>query len=99
MEARRTGIELSLIQPTGAFEAEFYTRRTYELAVLGSYHQIAEFLTRVGSLPRIVSPTDLNLAVREAETRSGDPRLEARFTIETYVLPSTEPTADENVAG
>jgi Tfp pilus assembly protein PilO len=85
-----------LIQPTGAFAAEFYTRRTYELGVLGSYHQIADFLTRVGSLPRIVSPTDLHLTLREAETRSGDPQLEAKFSIETYVLPSTDPVSDEN---
>lgn len=96
MEAGRSGVDVSLIQPTGAFAAEFYTRRTYELGVLGSYHQIANFLTRVGSLPRIVSPMDLHLTLLEAETRSGDPQLEAKFSIETYVLPSTDPVADEN---
>lgn len=89
VEAQRTGVELALIQPTGASEGEFYTRRTYDLAVLGSYHPIGEFLTRVGSLPRIITPIDLNLTVQEATTRNGDPRLEARFTIETYVLPSS----------
>lgn len=87
-EARRTGVDLTLIQPTGAEVAEFYTRRTYDLAVLGSYHQIGEFLTRVGSLPRIITPTDLNMTVQEGEVRDGNPRLEARFAIETYVLPA-----------
>jgi type IV pilus assembly protein PilO len=86
-EARRTGAELSQIQPVTAEEDEFYIRRTYELAVLGSYHQIAEFLTRAASLPRIVTPTDLRVTVRAAQSRSGDPQLEARFAIETYVLP------------
>ena len=94
-EAQRTGVELALIQPTGAVAEEFYTRRTYDLAVLGSYHQIGEFLTRVGSLPRIITPTDLNLTVRDEVSRSGDPRLEARFAIETYVLPTTRSEADE----
>jgi type IV pilus assembly protein PilO len=87
-EARRTGVDLTLIQPTGAEVAEFYTRRTYDLAVLGSYHQIGEFLTRVGSLPRIITPTDLNMTVQGGEVRDGNPRLEARFAIETYVLPA-----------
>lgn len=87
-EALRTGVELSLIQPTGAVEADYYTRRSYDLAVLGTYHQIGEFLSMVGSLPRIVTPTDLNIAVLDASSRDGNPRLEARFAIETYVLPS-----------
>src|SRR5690606_17912339 len=30
MEAQRTGVDLALIQPTGAEEGEFYTRRTYD---------------------------------------------------------------------
>lgn len=87
-EARRTGVELSLIQPTGAVAADYYTRRTYDLAVLGSYHQIAEFLSLVGSLPRIITPTDLIITMQEGTLRDGNPRLEARFAIETYVLPS-----------
>jgi type IV pilus assembly protein PilO len=95
-QAQRTGVELTLIQPLGAEAGEFYTRRTYDLAVLGSFHQIGDFLARVGSLPRIVTPTNLNLTVRNPETRSGDPQLEARFTIETYVLPNPS-TATENV--
>lgn len=92
-EAQRTGVELALIRPTETTLEEFYTRRSYNLAVLGSYHQIGDFLARVGSLPRIVTPKGVSLTVFEEETRSGDPRLEARFAIETYVLPET--TADE----
>lgn len=99
VEAQRTGVELALIQPTGATAEEFYTRRTYELAVLGSYHQIGDFLTRVGSLPRIITPTDLILTVREEVSRTGNPQLEARFAIETYVLPTMGTGADETDAG
>ncbi len=93
MEAQRTGVELTLIQPVGAEAEEYYVRRTYDLAVLGSYHEIGEFLTRIGSLSRIVTPLGLNLAVREEETRTGDPELHATFSIETYVLPN--PVAEE----
>ncbi len=88
IEASRTGVELSLIQPIEAVAEDYYTRRSYSLAILGSYHQIGYFLTRVASLPRIVTPSNLNVTVRTEDTRTGDPQLEARFTIETYVLPS-----------
>ena len=85
-EARRAGVELSLIQPVGATEEPYYTRRMYDLAALGSYHGVGEFLTNVASLPRIITPLNLNLNVRPESTRDGEQRVEARFSIETYVL-------------
>jgi type IV pilus assembly protein PilO len=86
-EARRAGVELTLIQPVSATKEEFYTRRTYDLAVLGSYHDIGEFLTRVASLERIITPANLSLAPKPNPIRPDEPRLEATFAIETYVLP------------
>jgi type IV pilus assembly protein PilO len=93
-EARRAGVELARIQPMGATAEQFYTRRTYEIGVYGSYHQIGEFLSQVGSLPRIITPINLNLAVRGEQTTTGNPQLEARFSIETYVLPSEATRAE-----
>jgi type IV pilus assembly protein PilO len=101
-EATRTGVNLTLIQPVGATEETYYTRRVYDMAVVGEYHQIGEFLTRVASLPRIVTPTNLVLAPREAQagpqategTAAAEVPLEARFSIETYVIPST-PVQDD----
>ena len=88
IEAQRAGVELSLIQPAEAVAEDYYTRRVYSLGVLGSYHEIGRFLTRVASLPRIITPANLSIVLREETTRTGDPLLEAMFTIETYVLPS-----------
>jgi type IV pilus assembly protein PilO len=101
-EAQRTGVELTLIQPVGATQERYYTRRVYDLAVVGEYHAIGEFLTRVGSLPRIVTPTDLSLTPREEPAAPNAPPsgarartlLEARFSIETYVIPSTPVASD-----
>lgn len=99
-EAQRTGVELTLIQPVGATEEQYYTRRVYDMAVTGGYHQIGEFLTRVASLPRIVTPTNLTVGVSadapgDAPARPGAPaELEARFSVETYVIPST-PVEDD----
>jgi type IV pilus assembly protein PilO len=92
MEARRSGVEISLIQPSGATEEAYYTRRVYDMAVIGRYHEITEFLTRVASLPRIVTPRDVVLAPTAASANrpsvADEVRLEARFSIETYVIPS-----------
>src|SRR5688572_2741126 len=99
-EAQRTGVELTLIQPVGATEEQYYTRRVYDMAVTGGYHQIGEFLTRVASLPRIVTPTNLTVAPRADAPTGAPPRpgapaeLEARFSVETYVIPST-PVEDD----
>lgn len=97
-EAQRTGVELALIQPTGATAEQFYTRRTYDLAVVGTYNQIGAFLSEIGSLPRIITPMNLNLAVRGEGKENAGPRLEAKFSIETYVLPSAPQQPDSTHA-
>ena len=101
-EAQRAGVELALIQPVSARAEQYYTRRVYDMAVLGQYHAIGEFLTRVASLPRVVTPTDLRLGVRNAggtpaTATDAPPQLEARFSIETYVIPSA-PLSDANAS-
>jgi len=93
-EAQRTGVELTLIQPVSATEETYYTRRVYDVAVLGSYHAVGDFLTRIASLPRIVTPLDLNLGTRPSQSPDQAERLEARFSIETYVISPTEIAAD-----
>ena len=108
-EAQQTGVEISLIQPVGATEESYYTRRVYDMAVLGRYHEIGEFLTRVASLPRIVTPLNLQISpaapaaggargrAPQGAPEDGPPELEARFSIETYVIPTApldDATAD-----
>lgn len=96
-QAQRSGVQLTLIQPVGATEEQYYTRRVYDMAVVGGYHQIGDFLTRVASLPRIVTPTNLTMAPvpvppaarGQPERATGPVQLQARFSVETYVIPST----------
>ena len=94
-QAQQTGVEISLIQPVSATQERYYTRRVYDMAVLGRYHDIGEVLTRVASLPRVVTPVDVrvaplqgNAAPPQPGTPEAPPKLEARFSIETYVIPS-----------
>lgn len=86
--AEATDVQLALMRPEEDAASEFYRRVTYEMGVIGNYHDIGEFLSEVGSLPRIVTPIDLTLR-RRGESGS---ELEAGFRIETYVLPQAGDT-------
>ena len=61
----------------------------YDFVVIGRYHQVAEFLTDIASLRRIMVPGDVKLvAASLAQGRAfGDTTamLEAHFTVRTYV--------------
>ena len=61
----------------------------YSFVVVGHYHQVAEFLTDIASLRRIMVPADVRMvAASQAQGRAfGDTTamLEAHFTVRTYV--------------
>ena len=90
--AEATSVQLALMRPEQDVASEFYRRVTYEMGVFGGYHEIGNFLSEVGSLPRIVTPIDLVLR-RRGESGT---ELEASFRIETYILP--QPSAGETGA-
>lgn len=98
VRARESGVELVLLQPEAQVPGPFYTRQVYEVSVLGAYHDVGRFLTAVGSLPRIVTPTGLRLVTRGRDPRTGNVQLEAMFRIETYVLPPPPPAEVVNDA-
>src|SRR5262245_50319396 len=87
--ARRAGLELVDIQPDAVVNGDSFDTYKYKLGVTGPYHQVAAFLTNIGSLSRIVSPININLAptTRAGELRPkvGEQLLDARFGVQTYV--------------
>jgi type IV pilus assembly protein PilO len=89
MEARRSDIDLALMRPEPAETGTFYTKRSYEIGVIGEYHDVGRFLTSVASLPRIITPVDLDLVTFEGDEQAVDydAAVTARFRIQTYVLP------------
>ena len=89
MEARRVDVELSLMRPEPPVTSAYYTKRSYEIAAVGEYHDVGRFLTAVASLTRIVTPVDLDVSPfdGDADAVDLDGAVTARFRIETYVLP------------
>lgn len=83
-----TGVDLALMKPELSEQGQFYMQQSYEINVIGMYHDIARYMAAVASLPRIVTPVDLSLKPRGAEmSRDGTPKLQANFRIVTYVVP------------
>lgn len=91
--AEHVGVEVARFTPGRTDAGPHYNRRTFDMTVLGSYHNIGRFLGEVGSLPRIITPTDLRVVRNNVRSGDDGPVLEASFRIETYVLPDRAPGA------
>jgi type IV pilus assembly protein PilO len=88
-EARRLGIDLNLIEPQADELGAYYTKQTYNMRVIGEYHDVARFLTTIASLPRIITPVDVAMEPFENDDLvEYDSGVVMEFKIETYVLPS-----------
>lgn len=89
--ARRVGLDLATVQPEPVIEGDQFDTYRYKITVTGGYHNVAEFLTNVGSLTRIIAPVNLALtpatsSVSGARSRPmGGSALDTKFEIQTYV--------------
>ncbi|HJU74904.1 MAG TPA: type 4a pilus biogenesis protein PilO [Gemmatimonadaceae bacterium] len=88
--ARRAGLDLSGVEPQPVVEGEQFDTHKFKVSVIASYHQLAEFLTNVGSLTRIVASINLALAPTTNTTvqkrmRVDGALIDSKFEIQTYV--------------
>jgi type IV pilus assembly protein PilO len=110
--ARRVGLDIAGVTPQPVSSGgEGYDAHRYRLLVKGGYNNMSEFLTNVGSLPRIVNPTNLKMkladgaaaAAAQPTNRRRMPASEAlimtEFDIETYVARGGEPTSTSRRGG
>ena len=86
VEAQRNNVELVSMSPIGEEAGSYYMRQRYDLAIRGGYHEIGSFMSVPGSLPRLVTATELTLAP-ERGTSPDSVSLMAEFIAETYVIP------------
>jgi type IV pilus assembly protein PilO len=90
--ARRVGLDVGEIQPQPVTPGDQFDTYRYSLKVMGDYHSIAEFLTNVGSLTRIITPVNLKLSLpgnvqqaNKLKRRKDDAIIVVSFDIQTYV--------------
>ncbi len=73
-----SGLEEQLFQPQGEIPRDFYAVLPNKITVTGDYHEMAEFVSRVAALPRIVTVSDVHIRVGK------DSDLTMDATINTY---------------
>jgi type IV pilus assembly protein PilO len=97
--ARRAGLEISAVEPQPVVAGEEFDTYRYKLAATGGFHALAQFLTNVGSLTRIVAPGNVTLTLASNPNlsavklkKAGTAAIESKFEIKTFVM-RTAPAA------
>jgi len=75
------GLQEKLFQPQGEVPKDFYAEKPIKIRLSGSYHEIANFVSGVAALPRIVTLHDINITPEDQDTFD---RLSLEVTAKTY---------------
>jgi type IV pilus assembly protein PilO len=80
------GLEFKLFKPKGEQPSEFYATLPIEISVVGTYHQIGEFVSGIAALPRIVTTHDIDITKLKGKGKagSGEERLSMKAVAKTY---------------
>jgi len=86
--ARRAKLDIAGVEPEPLIEGELFDTYRYKVKLNGSYHEVGEVLSNIGSLNRIIAPLNLNLGINANLRGSTANRqvLTAVFEIQTYVV-------------
>ena len=87
--ARDVGVSEPSIRPDAVVQGEVYAQQAFQIRVLGEYHDVGRFLAGLASLPRIITPSDLQLVpfTDPSGTMGFDAPVEVNFRIQTYLAP------------
>ena len=86
--ARRARLDIGSIEPEPPIEGELFDTYRYRLKMCGSYNDIGQMLTNIGSLNRIVTAINLQLTQPQGCPASppGKQLVSSSFEIQTYVV-------------
>jgi len=101
--ARRAHLDVGTLEPEPVIEGEMFDTYRYRLRLTGGYNDIAEMLTNIGSLNRIVTSLNVQLVLPQGAVVSpaGKQLLASTFEIQTYVVrtaPRLKPGAKKPAA-
>ena len=89
--ARDVGVSVTMTRPEAVVQAEgdVYAQQAFQMRILGEYHDVGRFLSGVASLPRIITPSDVQLLPFNDPSGSlgFDAPVEVNFRIQTYLAP------------
>jgi len=75
------GLQEKLFQPQSEIPKDFYAEKPIKIRLSGGYHEIANFVSGIASLPRIVTLHDINITPEEKDVYD---RLTMEVTAQTY---------------
>ena len=75
------GLQEKLFQPQPEVPKDFYAEKPIKIRLSGGYHEIANFVSGVAALPRIVTLHDINISPEGSEEFD---RLSLEVTAQTY---------------
>jgi type IV pilus assembly protein PilO len=86
--ARRARLDIGTLEPEPVIEGELFDTYRYRMRMNGAYNDVAQMLTNIGSLNRIVSSINLQLVLPQGNPISppGKQLLGSTFEIQTYVV-------------
>lgn len=76
-------VQQELFQPQNEIPRDFYAEQPIRIRVTGNYHQLAEFVSTIAALPRIVTLHDFSIKAPERST-GGPDQLQLEVTAKTY---------------
>jgi len=82
------GLQEKLFQPQAEIPKDFYAEKPITISLSGGYHEIANFVSGVAALPRIVTLHDINITPDSQDTYD---RLTIQVTAKTYRYLEEEP--------
>jgi len=81
-----SGLEVNKFKPSVEAKKGFYAQLPITLEVIGSFHQMATFISGIAALPRIVTISDMKLkpADKDPTDKAAPDRLQMSATARTY---------------
>ncbi len=75
------GLREKLFQPQGESPKDFYAEKPIKIRLSGGYHEIANFVSGIAALPRIVTLHDINITPEDPDSFD---QLSIEVTAKTY---------------
>ncbi len=75
------GLQEKLFRPEAEIPKDFYAEKPIRIRLSGGYHEIANFVSGIAALPRIVTLHDINIT---RESNDNFDRLSLEVTAQTY---------------
>jgi type IV pilus assembly protein PilO len=75
------GLQEKLFQPQGEIPRDFYAEKPIKIRLSGGYHEIANFVSGIAALPRIVTLHDINITPEDQDSFDN---LSIEVTAKTY---------------